>query len=199
MAIVDLSGGYNPATRRLGALDCNYRFPDDPNDRWCFNSFGAQPFPDKTLVSFDYKVAAGAEVRAATAGIVVAIELDERPQFYPGEFEIRTQSSPNSGYLVIYDHVRNPRVTLGSVVSPGDLLGIAGIHRGDPTLFGRVEIQVNFYPNPRDRRRPTHICPAVLGTDAFNQAQRAALAAHNAANPSFARPSICVVETIERR
>mgnify|MGYP002629899091 CR=1 FL=1 len=62
-SIVDLSGAYNPATGRLGALLCTFRFAADSNDRWCFGAFGGTFAGGKASPSYDYKVAAG------TAGI----------------------------------------------------------------------------------------------------------------------------------
>ena len=187
-SIVDLAGTFDPATSRLGALLCTSRFPTDPNDRWCFNAFGGGAV--KAGVSLDYKVAAGATVRAATAGTVVEIEAETNP-LYPGEFEIRTRSTPTSSYLVIYDHVRDPSVSVGATVIAGQTLGIVGIHTSGPSTWGRVELQVNHYPNSPDRRGGESLCPQTFGTEAFRREQEKALAAHNLANPAFASASVC--------
>ena len=196
--IVDLSGTYDPASKRLGALNCNFLFATDPSDRFCFNAFGRSVVPGKVGVSFDYKVAAGSEVRAATAGTVMEIEAETNP-LYPDEFEIRTQSSDNSAYLVIYDHVKNLRVSVGSAVSPGTVLGTAGVHGPNSpasrTTFGRVELQINHTLDPRTRRSEI-VCPSQFGTTSFNQANDTALAAHNAANPAYTSASLCLVNTL---
>jgi len=196
VSIVDLSGTFDAASARLGALLCTSKFPTDPNDRWCFGAFGGGAM--KTGVSLDYKVAAGSTVRAATAGTVAEIEADANP-LYPGEFEVRTRSSPTSTYLVIYDHIRDPRVSLGSTVVAGQTLGIAGIHTSGPAIWGRVELQINRYPDVPDRRGGESLCPQMFGTEAFRREQEAALAAHNAANPAFAAAAVCVATRIASR
>lgn len=190
VTIVDLAGAYNPADRRLGTLNCNFVFPTDPNDRWCFNAFGLTR-NGRMSPTTDYKVAAGTTVVAATAGVVTRIELDENAAtFYPGEYEIETKPSTSSAYLVIYDHVRNVQVSLGSTVAPGMTLGIAGVHTSNRDVYGRVELHV--------KRGTQNLCPRALGTAAFNQRNDAALAAHNEANPAFAYPSGCLTDTFLR-
>lgn len=186
VTIVDLTGAYDPTTRRLGSLNCNFKFPEDPNDRWCFNAFGLAR-NGRMSPTNDYKVAAGATVLAATAGLVTRVELDENAALYPGEYEIETRPNQASEYLVIYDHVRNVSVALGSTVAPGAVLGIAGIHTTDAGVYGRVELHV--------KRGTQNICARTLGTPAFNQLNESALAAHNDANPAFAYASVCLVES----
>ena len=198
VSIVDLSGTYDPTTKRLGALNCNFLFASDPSDRFCFNAFGRSVIPGKVGVSFDYKVAAGSEVRAATAGTVAEIEAETNP-LYPDEFEIRTKSSENSAYLIIYDHVKNLRVSIGTVVSPGTVLGTTGVHgpnsSASRTTFGRVELQINHILDSRTRRSEI-VCPSQFGTPSFTQANDAALAAHNAANPAYSSASLCLADSL---
>lgn len=186
VTIVDLSGAYDPSTRRLGSLNCNFKFPDDPNDRWCFNAFGLSR-NGRMSPTNDYKVAAGATVSAATAGVVTRIELDENATLYPGEYEIETRPAQSSEYLVMYDHVRNLLVAVGSTVAPGTVLGVAGIHTTDREVYGRVELHV--------KRGTRNLCARTLGTSAFNQLNDAALAAHNSANPAFAYASVCLTDS----
>ena len=193
VTIVDLSGTYDPIARRLGTLNCNFVFPTDPNDRWCFNAFGAT-LGSKQSPSYDYKVAAGTIVRAAAAGIVRRLEAETNP-LYPGEFEVETRSSQNGTYLVIYDHVRNLRVALGASVEPGTELGIAGIHTSNRDVYGRVELQINRVTNAATGQSES-VCPRGFGTTAFSQAHDAALAAHNSANPAFASSSVCLTDVV---
>lgn len=196
VSIIDLAGSYDPATRRLGALNCNFVFPDDPNDRWCFNAFGSSAVPGKQVPSFDYKVAAGATVSAATAGTVMRVDR-ETNALYPDEFEIETRASRDSSYLIIYDHVKNLRVGTGSVVEAGTVLGTAGIHTSNPNVFGRIELQINRVTERTPIQKSVPICARTLGTERFNQLNDAALAAHNSANPASAAASVCVADTVQ--
>ena len=193
-SIVAISGEFDPTSSRLGALDCGFKFAGDPNDRWCFNAFGSNVIEGKTGVSFDYKVTAGADVFAVTEGVVVEMGAEKNLQ-YPGEFEIRTQQ-PGSGYLVIYDHVRDPTVEVGSQVVPAQRLGIEGVHLTDPSRWGRIELQINYYVDPANRRQTVIVCPQPLGDDSFRLANEAALAAHNQANGPFAAASVCLQDEI---
>ena len=187
--IVDLQGAYDPATGRLGSLLCTFKFPTDPNDRWCFHAFGSSTVPGKRSPSYDYKTVAGAMVVAATAGTVTRIDAESNP-LYPGEFEIETRA--NASYLVIYDHVKNVTVGLGSIVSPGSPHGTVGIHTSGPTVWGRVELQVNRITQLQPTIQSVAVCPRDYGTPSFNGRNDAALAAHNGANPAFAASSTCV-------
>jgi len=52
------------APRRLSHQNCTFKFATDPNDRWCFGSFGSSHGASLSP-SYDYKVASGTPVRAA--------------------------------------------------------------------------------------------------------------------------------------
>ncbi len=188
--IVDLAGTYDAATHRLASLDCNARFPDNVDDAWCFQAYGTSLRGGSMSSSYNYKVAAGTVVLAATAGVLDAIEAESNP-LYPGEFEIRTRPTATSKYTVLYDHVRNPTVTApGAAITPGMALGIAGIHTSDPARWGRVELQVNL---DGASRADTHtLCPEPLGSPDFNAAHRAALAADAASFPANMSTALCV-------
>ncbi|MGQ0733195.1 MAG: hypothetical protein ACT4QD_06010 [Acidobacteriota bacterium] len=196
VTIVDLSGAYDPATSRLGSLNCTFRFPTDPNDRWCFGAFGAViGTGGKASPSYDYKVAVNALVSAATSGIVTRIDADTSP-LYPGEFEIETRTSLASSYLVIYDHVKYVQVGLGQAVAPGQILGTAGIHRSNPSVYGRVELQINQITQRTPLIQSVSLCPRPFGTPQFNAVNDAALAAHNLANPDYAAAAVCLAQTV---
>ena len=194
VTIVDLSGTYDPSTRRLGAMNCTFGFANDPNDRWCFNAFGSAT-PGKQSPSFDYKVAAGATVFAAAPGTVFRLEAETNP-LYPNEFEIETRSASDASYSVIYDHVKSVTVGVGSTVQPGMTLGTAGIHTTNPGVWGRVELQINRITQRTPTIRLVSLCPRQFGTDRFNQLHDAALAAHNSANPQYAWASVCLTDTL---
>ena len=190
VSIVDLAGTYDPATGRLGGLNCTFKLATDPNDRWCFGSFGSSRGASRSP-SYDYKVAAGTPVRAAAAGVVTRIEADTNP-LYPGEFEIETRNVAGGTCLVIYDHVKNLTVAMGSTVAPAMVLGTAGIHTSNAATWGRVELQINR----TTQQSSVSQGPRAFGTESFNADQEKALAAHNAANPAFAASSVCLAETV---
>jgi len=194
--IVDLTGTYNPSTKRLGALDCNFTFADTPEDRWCFNVFGNSNFPNHAVPSFDYKVAANSPVFAAVAGVVIGITDHPDQPFLPGEFQIETRTQAGATYQVLYDHVRNVAVTVGQSVAAGTRLGIAGVHNASSGAQGRVELQINQILTVQPRITVVAICPRNFGTTKFNQLNDAALAAHNAANPMYAGSSVCAADRV---
>lgn len=195
VSIVDLSGAYDAATGRLGSLDCTFRFATDPNDRWCFGVFGKSVSGSRVSPSYDYKVAASATVRAVAAGVVTRLEAETNP-LYPGEFEVETRSVAGGTYQVIYDHVRNVAVAMGSVVTPGMPLGIAGIHTSNAATWGRVELQINRITQRSPSITTVAVCPRAFGTAAFNAEQEKALAAHNVANPAFAAAAVCAADSV---
>ncbi len=71
------------------------------------------------------------------------------------------------------------------------MLGVAGIHTSDPTVWGRVELQISrtITLNPV---QTISLCPADFGTPDFNAAHEAALAAHNQANPDSPAIAPCL-------
>lgn len=122
--------------------------------------FGGSPHPALELRTEDRTL----DVRAVTAGEIL------RSAFNPAEsdFEIHTRAA-GSPYLVIYDHVRDPILPVGSIVAPGALLGKIG-HRG--STQGRTELQINREPGSP----VLAICPVSLGTPEFRRAHEEALA-----------------------
>lgn len=92
----------------------------------------------------------------------------------------------NDDHLIIYDHVLDPALSVGSRVEPGTRLGRVGIWT--PTQ-GRVELQIN-------RGNNLSICPRDLGTPEFNAAHDAAL---RAADPREQQPgwtNVCLAATV---
>ena len=98
------------------------------------NPFGAlnlagMPHPTLELRTEDRTL----DVSAVTAGTVVNRFFNPNE----GDFEIHTRAA-GSPYLIIYDHIRDPLVDIGSIVSPGTILGkdrfprLDAGARGDP-------------------------------------------------------------------
>jgi PKD repeat protein len=129
------------------------------------NPFGAlnlagQPHPTLELRTEDRTL----DVRAVTAGEVVNRFFNSNE----GDYEIHTRAS-GSPYLIIYDHIRDPLVSVGSIVAPGTVLGKIG-YRG--STQGRTEIQVNREPGSP----VLAFCPTFFGTPEFRRAHEEALA-----------------------
>jgi hypothetical protein len=104
------------------------------------------------------------DVVAVSPGVVVAIRGNP---LINAEIEIRPVQ--NSVYSIIYDHVRESTIAVGSAVQPGTRLGRIGPWTGTQ---GRTELQIN-----RDGSPTLAYCPVQFGTAEFNQAHAAAFAA----------------------
>lgn len=88
---------------------------------------------------------------AAVSGKVVNI----KEQTGSGDAEIFIQPFDGSEWTIAYDHIVNVKVTKGSSVKAGDVLGNAAVQGNG---LNRFEIQVN-----RDQDgQTTHYCPAGL-------------------------------------
>jgi hypothetical protein len=125
-------------------------------------------------------------VQAASPGSVDVIEANPAPQT---DFEIRIRPSAQSIYLLIYDHIVAPQVSVGQTVSAGQTLGQIGpFNDHGRNRNGRVEIQIN-----RGTGADTMaICPRNFGTADFN-------ALHAAAFLRFPGQGIdiCIGETVK--
>lgn len=103
--------------------------------------------------AFEYITKIDAKVRSTSHGTVSKINYQEETE----DYELHVKLQENTAYLVIYDHVKNLEVEQGSILNPGDILGVVG--NWSETL-GRTELQINFGNK--------HICPTQLGNDVFN-------------------------------
>lgn len=122
-------------------------------------NFAGMPHPTLELRTEDRTL----DVSAVTAGTVVNRFFNPNE----GDFEMHTRAA-GSPYLVIYDHIRDPLVDVGSIVSPGTILGKIGF-RG--STQGRVEIQVNREPGSP----VLAFCPTFFGTPEFRRAHEEAI------------------------
>lgn len=132
-----------------------------------------------------YTSAETATVRAASAGVVVTITPNPAPQI---DVEIQLRPSSASTYLLIYDHVVAPQVTVGQSVAAGQTLGQIGpFNDRGRNRNGRVELQIN-----RGAGADTvAVCPRDFGTADFNAAHAAALARFPARGST-----VCTVATV---
>jgi hypothetical protein len=145
-----------------------------------FIPFGAELSPGRLNPAYEFVVSGtGTEVRAATAGTVTRVEVQDQ-----GDHELHVQPA-DSSYLIIYDHVLDVGVSVGQSLQPGTRLGRVGVWTASQ---GRVELQIN--------RNNLSVCPRDLGTTEFNAAHDAAFAA---ADPKQQQPgwtSVCLATTV---
>ncbi|HEX9934943.1 MAG TPA: hypothetical protein VGB38_07065 [bacterium] len=127
-------GPWNPATNRAG--DFLFR----ANEQKVFLEFGARVADasggTKELPTFEYRVAKNALVTAIAEGRVIRFGYQNDTQ----DYEFSTQSSEDPDWEVGYDHIANPRVAEGDMLSPGTVLGNPGTWNAD---LGRFEIMIN--------------------------------------------------------
>ncbi len=132
-----------------------------------------------------YTSADTATVRAANAGVVVAVTPNAAPQT---DAEIQLRPSSASTYLLIYDHVLTPQVTVGQTVTAGQTLGRIGpFNDRGRNRNGRVELQINRGAGAD----AVAVCPRDFGTAEFNAAHDAALARFPARGST-----VCTVATV---
>ena len=174
---VDLTGPYDGATDTYGALN----FAHNP-----IIPFGYELHPGVCNPAFEYYTVAGAEVRAASAGVVVWMFENEGI----ADWEIHVRSHDGSKWVVQYDHVVAPTVAEGERVVAGTVLGGAGIWSA---TIARTELSVTFVASPSSS---TSYCPLDFGTASFNAQHVEMLSAVNArGHGPYA--SICLTGTCE--
>jgi len=126
-----------------------------------------------------------ATVRAASAGAVVNVTPNAAPQT---DVEIQLRPTSASTYLLIYDHVVAPQVTVGQTVAAGQALGQIGpFNDRGRNRNGRVELQINRGAGAD----AVAVCPRDFGTADFNAAHDAALARFPARGST-----VCTVATV---
>ena len=151
-------------------------------------AFGAELAPGKLSPALEYYTVPGATVRACAMGTVRRILLQGTEDGGVGEdFEVHVEPQANSPWLVIYDHVRAPRVRKGQRVEAGDPLGEVG--RFSDSL-GRVELQVNH-----EREGVAH-CPLRFGSPRFQERHEALLLAARAHDTRVT--TLCLRPTVAR-
>ena len=124
-------------------------------------------------------------VGAASAGVVVAVTPNAAPQT---DVEIQLRPSSASTYLLIYDHVVAPQVTVGQTVAAGQVLGQIGpFNDRGRNRNGRVELQINRGAGAD----AVAVCPRDFGTAEFNAGHDAALARFPARGST-----VCTVATV---
>lgn len=120
-----------------------------------------------------YELYTGVEnvaVRAVSPGVVVQVTQNVAPQT---DYEIHLRPSSASIYLLVYDHVAVPQVTVGQTVTAGQVLGQIGpFNDRGRNRIGRVELQINRGSGAA----AVAVCPKDLGTAEFNALHDAALA-----------------------
>jgi hypothetical protein len=131
---------WNPATGRAGAF-IFAKGLHTPQSK-IFLEFGAvvegPEGTKKVLPTFEYYVDRDANVYAATGGVVKYVEFQKDTQ----DWAIGISPRPGSCWVVEHDHILNPTVSKGDIVSPGQVLGKPGNWYWPDPMIGRTEIMV---------------------------------------------------------
>jgi hypothetical protein len=146
--------------------------------------FGYDLGNNQHMPGIEYFTVPGAPVRGVTEGIVDTIF--ENP--VEGDYTVYVVSIPGSDYLVIYDHIIDPAVSVSSFVVPGDTIGQAGNWNDS---MRRTILQVTTGEG-NDRRS---ICPLNFGDEAFNAAHSQLLEEYNRRFPP-GHSSFCLLNVI---
>lgn len=123
---------YNASTGKAGA------FMFDASQDKVFLEYGAVvqgPDGKKTLPTFEYRTDPNAKAYAVANGVV----MDVRYQTETGDYEIMTQPTKNSNYMVIYDHIKNVTLKKDDEITAGQPLGTVGSWNGN---LGRTELMI---------------------------------------------------------
>ncbi|MDP3725444.1 MAG: peptidoglycan DD-metalloendopeptidase family protein [Nanoarchaeota archaeon] len=127
-----------------------------PSEKKVFLEYGVEVESSeggtKILPTFEYRIAADADVFAAIDGVITKIVYQPQTQ----DYEILIQPKIHSQWTVGHDHVSNIKVFEGDSVRAGDILGKAGTLGG---AFGRTEIMIW---GPSSANRPLTYCPFKL-------------------------------------
>lgn len=141
--IVDFAP-YNGGTGRAGS------FLFELSEDKVFLEFGAVVDESKVLPTFEYRVVAGSSVYAAADAYILSVVY----QAVTADYEISTALDMiEFDYVVSYDHIKNPTVSMGDWVTAGTVLGTAGTWSA---TLGRTELMVigDFTPTGN-----TAFCP----------------------------------------
>ncbi len=123
---------WDPSTNRAGD------FLFKPDEWIIFLEFGytvGTGSGARELNTFEYKIDKNALVKAIAEGRITRFDYQSDTQ----DYEIEAKSVVNPFWAVCYDHVTNPRVALGDMVSSGTVLGNPETLYGD---LGRFEISI---------------------------------------------------------
>ena len=117
-----------------------------------FIAFGEVLTPTQLNPAIEYfSDQADAQIRSASSGVVVDIRMNTNVD----DLEVWIRPTPDSKWLIIYDHIIDPEVSIGDQVNVGQHLGSIGVG-------GRTELQIN------DDQNIAH-CPLAFGTSDFVQ------------------------------
>lgn len=151
-----------------------------------FMAFGEPLSADHDNVAYEIMMDDDSmEVASVTTGRVERVAYQEDTE----DYEVFVQYSDS--WLVLYDHVVDPRVDVGDDIAPGEVLGLVAYFGNrqvgmELVPMGRIELQVNYI----GQRGPDWAwCPAIFGTPEFNAMH------HEALLRTSNQPATCVKQT----
>jgi hypothetical protein len=145
-----------------------------------FWPFGSEIAPGKYNCAYEITVTdANLDVVTSSGGKVYAVRANDN---FP-DYEIDIIPYANSVYHLIYDHVKNPLVSVGQQLNAGDILGKVGDG-------ARTELQIN------DDRIGKSVCPSQFGNAVFNNAFDQARTISNA-KPGTDYANTCLMMEVE--
>ncbi len=172
---VDISGPYDPGNGTYGDINFNST---------ALICFGDKLGPDRFSPAIEYYTITNAIVRASTAGIVTWIFKNDGLS----DYEIHIALSKNSLWLIIYDHILEPVISVNDQVKAGDILGKAGEWSAS---VRRTELQINYTGD-----KELSYCPLNFGTSDFIQKHENLLQElHNHSKVTHCS-SVCVQDTV---
>ena len=181
---LDVGGVYDPATQRLGSLNCSL-VSDRPAsvEMGCFRGFGSgapDPAPGVTFVT-----GAGVRIKAVTPGTVERVVFVAHDHLTHSDmFLIVTRASPTSVFAVAYRHVKDVGVRVGNPVVTGQVLGRSGDYFD--LAHGRVMLSIL-----RTQVYRQHLCPERFIRPEARDAFRRVLEANREAWPAYADAELC--------
>ena len=132
-----ISSNNPPVIKNLG-IDFDKAFIFLQSENKLFLEYGAEvngPNGTKILPTFEYRTLADTDVFSVSDGTVKKVTY----QNDTSDYEIHVLPSENSQWTIEYDHINNPKISVGTQIRAGDIIGKVGNLGGG---LGRTEIMM---------------------------------------------------------